>query len=47
MDSLWTAVLKPPGIAFGRRHIDFLETEVNVFGKDGNAEGESCDARRS
>ena len=29
---------------FGRRHLRFLEPEVTIFGKEGDAEGESCHA---
>ena len=32
---------------FGRRHLVFLETEVTIFGKEGDTEGESRDVRRS
>ena len=32
---------------FGRRHLDILETEVTIFGREGDAEGVSRDARRS
>ena len=31
---------------FGRCHLGFLETEVNIFGKEDDAEGESRNARR-
>ena len=27
-------------------HLGFLKTEVTIFGKEGDAEGESCNARR-
>ena len=40
---LCSAILKSLG--FGRRHLSFLETEVTIFGKEVDAEGESCDAR--
>ena len=40
---LWTAGLKPD---FGRHHLVVLETEVTMFGKEDDAEGESCDARQ-
>ena len=30
---------------FGRRHLVFLELEVTIFGKEGDAEGESHNAR--
>ena len=33
-------------LGFGRRHLGFLETEVTIFGKDGDAEGESSNARQ-
>ena len=30
---------------FGRRHLGFMEPEVTIFGKEGDAEGESHDAK--
>ena len=35
---LWTAVLKPSSLDFGRRHLVFLEPEVTIFGREGDAE---------
>ena len=31
---------------FGHRHFVFLEPEMTIFGKEGEAESESHDARR-
>ena len=33
-------------LGFGRRHLVFLEPEVIIFGKEGDNEGESRNARR-
>ena len=32
---------------FGCRHLGFMETEVTIFGKDGDSEGESHNGKQS
>ncbi len=35
--ALWTVDYSSEALNFGRRHLDFLEPEVNIFGREGGA----------